>query len=956
MQHLSGGFAPPPPASAATHAAFAHPPVAGQHPHQHPASHDQPPPPPPSQGQQQQHSHSPTIPAQPAFPAFAPPPSKAALPASGGGAGSSGGAPPGNTANALLAQQQQQTNPRAITRTTVACLRCRRGKQKCVNDGYPPCQACISRGCQDECTLGERGKSGEDRAPRAPRKRRAEDDVEYGHSQGGSIGGPASYPAVPHSRGPSSRRGSLSGGEGSPPAAASALFAMQNSGGAGGAGGAKRRMSSGMYKEEDEDEEMVPTLGGGLRENGRAKEKEDKEVLPPLPLLIEGCEAFFSTYFQLSFLHRPSFLHKLSTTPDEISPFLLLAMLAVSARFCEGLIRRHGGSPTDASAVYAERAMGMAFAEMTMPSLERVQALYMLGIHDFGNGQAFRSKMFQNLARQMAEVLKLHEEVPELSVTDNEVRRRTWWFLTMDANLLNAVGTTTGPFDPRTVPIPLPSQESDFAFGIDSRVKQYFAGATSEVAKAHPPVAGEVSLLSALLGIISIFGRTARAISASSATSIEAEKISLPPWHPSSLLQTTQTALTAFLATLSPVQLWSTQTFLAYRTQNLDLGFMCIHADVHTVNVLLRRAYLPKMIRALAPAGTGAHTDGADDNADGIEPPEGRREFYRKMAEELAEHAFKAVGLLEEVASLRPSARGVTPHIAFCTFLGGTILNYLRLCPWLSPTRAPQAPLKLASTLSMLQHISSIWPIAKRWHQILYIQVMTHRAPFAQNPEEAAGIAQADLAADQEAGLYRQYAPETPSTIAASSPAHQLDAASALAALAQDAQQHALAAQHQQPQNGTPASPALGSGVKRFSAHLRQAAPPSAPSPSLASPSLSHLISSTSVSTTSSLSSNPLFASPSSAAAHTSGTPTPFSLFSPNGNEEDDKTNAAASGASDLDALLALDLGDMTELNRFLVGWGAFGAETAGAEGSKAAGAGGAGVVGGFGGGYGLGF
>ncbi|GAA5828315.1 hypothetical protein JCM11251_006192 [Rhodosporidiobolus azoricus] len=900
------GFAPPPPPSNAPASQLpAQPrPLPGQ-----PLPATQQPP-----GKEQ--NLSPTLMAHPGYATFMQMPAPAqALQTMPTGTGGGGGGGAGSGSDGVVKPQgktaPQQTNPRTVTRTTVACLRCRRGKQKCVNDGFPPCQACVARGCQDECTLGERGKSSEDRAPRAPRKRRAEEDIDYAHITGGGPVPSATLPTTT-SRGPSSRRGSLSAGEGSPPAAASALYAMSHSG--------KRRMSMGACQEDEEDEEMVPTLSGsGFREKVLEQERDEreKEVLPPLPLLLEGCEAYFSTYFQLSFLHRPSFVHKLSTTPEQISPFLLLAMLSVSARFAEGLVRRHG-TPSGASAFYAEKAMNMVLGELVSPTLERVQGLYMLAISDFGHGNAFRSRMFQSLARQMAEPLKLHTEIPQLSVVDNEVRRRTFWFLTMDANLLNAVGSSSGPFDPLVVPVQLPSQENDFTFGVDSRVKQYIAGSASEEAKAHPPIAGEVSLLSALLGVISIFGRTARAISASSSSPTRNDHLTLPPWHPDSLLQTTLSSLSSFLATLSPVQQWSTQALLAYRTQNQDLGFLSIHADVYAVNILLRRAYLPQMIRALAPAGAGEGEAGSTQGDDtGIGPPEGREAFYSKMAEELVDYAFRLVSAFEEVTSLRPNVL-VTPHLAFCTFLAGTILNYLRLCPWLSPTRAPQARRKLASMLAMLQHIATIWPLAQRWHQNLYTSVTTRRAQLAQDPEEAAGIAQADLAADQEAGLYRQFAPDTPSTMAESSPAHQLDAASALAALAQEG--HVQALQHQ-PNGSGPASPSSGGAAaqKRFSAHLRQAAmAPTTSTPSLASPSLSHLAPSSSVSTASTI--------PYPSPALASGTPTPFSLFSLT-DGEDEKSADGASGngvVSDLDALLALDMGDMTELNRFLVGWGAF--------------------------------
>lgn len=368
---------------------------------------------------------------------------------------------------------------------------------------------------------------------------------------------------------------------------------------------------------------------------------------------------FFQSYFQLGFLHRPSFLHQLQTRPESVSTFLLLSMLAISARFTPSLAAKHG-SPFRAAEHYASKAHALILGELVEPSIDRVQALYLLGIHDFGNGTAFRSKLFANMARQMAEALNLHEDVPGASVIENETRRRTWWFLGMDA--LGTVGSATGVFDPLAMPVPLPSQEQDFTFGVKSRTPQYFPGATSAIAKQNPTVPGEMSLLAALLTVMSIFGRTARALSQSSSASNDETMI--PPWQPGSLLLNTQRSLQSWLGVLSPLQKWSTNNLLAYRTQHLDLGFGCVFVDYHAINILVRRAYLPQMIRALAPSNKG---DTAASAVNGVVPPDGV-EYWAQMARKLVEHAFDIVELHEEVTGVRPASRGMTPHLcAPCT-------------------------------------------------------------------------------------------------------------------------------------------------------------------------------------------------------------------------------------------------------------------------------------------------
>lgn len=58
-------------------------------------------------------------------------------------------------------------------------------------------------------------------------------------------------------------------------------------------------------------------------------------------------------YFQLSFLHRPTFMHQLLTDPGSISPFLLLAILSISARFTPSLVERYGGRKEAVDAILA---------------------------------------------------------------------------------------------------------------------------------------------------------------------------------------------------------------------------------------------------------------------------------------------------------------------------------------------------------------------------------------------------------------------------------------------------------------------------------------------------------------------------------------------------------------------------------------------------------------------------
>lgn len=56
-------------------------------------------------------------------------------------------------------------------------------------------------------------------------------------------------------------------------------------------------------------------------------------LLPPQNEIEEGVRCFINSYFQLGFIAENHFLERLKRDPESISPFLLLSILTISARF-----------------------------------------------------------------------------------------------------------------------------------------------------------------------------------------------------------------------------------------------------------------------------------------------------------------------------------------------------------------------------------------------------------------------------------------------------------------------------------------------------------------------------------------------------------------------------------------------------------------------------------------------
>jgi len=96
-------------------------------------------------------------------------------------------------------------------------------------------------------------------------------------------------------------------------------------------------------------------------------------------------------YTLTGFLHKPTFMHTLLTSPSSLSPFLLLSMLSISARFTPSLIQRYQTGP-NAAQVFAKRAQKLAGEELLgAATLERAQGFFLCSIWSWGSGYRDRS-------------------------------------------------------------------------------------------------------------------------------------------------------------------------------------------------------------------------------------------------------------------------------------------------------------------------------------------------------------------------------------------------------------------------------------------------------------------------------------------------------------------------------------------------------------------------------------
>jgi len=195
----------------------------------------------------------------------------------------------------------------------------------------------------------------------------------------------------------------------------------------------------------------------------RSLKVETNTPLPPRSVLLKLVEIYFThvnnqTY---GFLHRPTFLRHIEE--GKVPEGLLYSICAISARFsathAPPPLPRHSTKETPAyhaGEPYAIEARRLALRDFDKPTVQNVQTLLLLALHDFGGKKGQKAWMFAGMAIRMSSALRLNREVdgdaiggensaadtvsqqpfglPEtprpkekVSWTEREVRRRTFW-------------------------------------------------------------------------------------------------------------------------------------------------------------------------------------------------------------------------------------------------------------------------------------------------------------------------------------------------------------------------------------------------------------------------------------------------------------------------------------------------------------------------------------------------
>lgn len=331
---------------------------------------------------------------------------------------------------------------------------------------------------------------------------------------------------------------------------------------------------------------------------------------------------------ELPFLHLPTMKERLgrrfrSQQPDSNPDFnlVLLGILTLTARYHTDLVKylahicnSQGGNarsrpvqtqvdPAAASEYYAEtltRALGSMRNAVGSASVERVQALLMLGLYEWGqtrqNSGGLGAWMFIGVAVRMAHFLKLglvdkefrrlnaRLDRPNGSVTesqlilDREINRRTMWSCFVLDRMLACGKERVAIVNSERLQIQLPCSEDKFDLEMDASTG--FLGPPQN----GDPRATDDSVLSRFVQLISLWGDISR-------YSVDGGRLidQHPPWYRETTFYQLRERLYKFEDALPGTFTFSRSNYFKHENHQASSVYVLLHMLRNVCVIMLHR-------------------------------------------------------------------------------------------------------------------------------------------------------------------------------------------------------------------------------------------------------------------------------------------------------------------------------------------------------------------------------
>ncbi|KAI0897497.1 hypothetical protein F4806DRAFT_403520 [Annulohypoxylon nitens] len=431
------------------------------------------------------------------------------------------------------------------------------------------------------------------------------------------------------------------------------------------------------------------------------------DLLPAVDVVVEGIDNFTKNFFQLGFIPKKRFPALVKENPSSVSVFLLLSILAISARYNQSLIKAYGDG-VKAATEFMHRAQGLAVHELyQQPTLERCQAFYLLSIAEQGSGKSNTSYISAGIAFRMAALMRLHREEAYSPITSQspiehrilaESARRTFWMLHSQDNL------HSGPYKPLSlapgdITALLPSDEDEFENGKIPRQRAALEGTPPAIQNPSLTILRPRSLFASLMQIHNMWGFIARRV-------LLHKRCGRSHDGRSEYAELNR-RLMEFEQNLPNDHAFGKVLLEGHRVYGVDLAYLGLTGSIRLCHIVLRKEYMEDMIRQ------------AQGN-----PSNPEVKFYTNMAAELFFNVRKLYSQIDAHYESGIDIGRVGSQMAgFIIYGCGLLASYLCKFPQLDAHHAGQNLETIQAEgraiytriVTILRECQKVWPLAETW-------------------------------------------------------------------------------------------------------------------------------------------------------------------------------------------------------------------------------------------------
>ncbi|KAF4910767.1 putative transcriptional regulatory protein [Colletotrichum viniferum] len=369
------------------------------------------------------------------------------------------------------------------------------------------------------------------------------------------------------------------------------------------------------------------TDSGGRRPFDYLEEDDDDDdyiLLSPSTYTVPETE---TNGLELSFLHVPTLknrIYDLTTGHASVAfdtQLVLLGLLALTGRYHGELADYFDNGSEEVSydpslgdqgiseafARTLDKSLGSFVSACSIGSVERVQALLMLGLYEWisPNHEGLRAWMLVGSAGRMAQALKLGYEANystanhsdatlEDAIVDREIRRRTMFSCFIFDRLISCGKERPSFIRSDDLHVRLPCAKEDFDLSRQTST-EWFSG------DMDSSLHDETSILGRFVQLVDLWGRISQ-YSSAGGRFLDKQR---PPWNPESLFFQLRREADAFSKTLdAPGAFLSLSPSNYFRHESTSSTFIILHLLMSLCKIMLHRQYLPFIpIKCTRPSG-----------------------------------------------------------------------------------------------------------------------------------------------------------------------------------------------------------------------------------------------------------------------------------------------------------------------------------------------------------------